>query len=95
MLVSKGYPENYETGKMIKGLGDVSESIVFHAGTKMQEGNILSNGGRVLSVTSYGNNIEEALKKSYESIDKIIYENKYYRRDIGYEFNPFPLNEAG
>lgn len=83
MLVSKGYPEKYEHGKIISGLETVEDSVAFHAGTKLQENKITSAGGRVMSITSYGNSIEEALEKSYSSVKKIKYENKYFRNDIG------------
>lgn len=85
MLVSKGYPGTYEKGKEISGLEGVA-SMIFHAGTKKQEDKILSNGGRVLAVTSMGANLAEALKQSYHSIEKIHFEGKTFRTDIGNEF---------
>ncbi|MDL2262026.1 phosphoribosylamine--glycine ligase [Bacteroidales bacterium OttesenSCG-928-I21] len=83
MLVSGGYPEDYEKGKAILGLDKISESIVFHAGTTAKKADILSSGGRVLSVSSYGNDIFEALEKSYISIKSIYFEKMYYRKDLG------------
>lgn len=83
MLVSEGYPEKYEVGKEISGLEKVSDSIVFHCGTKLKDGRVLTNGGRVMTITSLGENKDEALKKSYASINKIKFDGKYYRRDIG------------
>ena len=83
MLVSGGYPEDFEKGKIISGLDNVEDSIVFHAGTKLDSGNIVSNGGRVLAVTSYGNDFEEAIKKSYQNIDKLNFDKMYFRKDIG------------
>ncbi|MEO5571159.1 MAG: phosphoribosylamine--glycine ligase [Bacteroidia bacterium] len=83
MLVSKGYPEKYESGKIISGLENIKDSIVFHAGTKLSDEKVLSAGGRVLAVTSYGNDIAEALQKSYSAIDQIRFENKFFRKDIG------------
>lgn len=83
MLVSGGYPEKYEKGKVITGLENVEDSIVFHAGTKQDGDNIVSNGGRVLSVTSYGDTLKEAVATSYKSIEKIDFEKKYFRKDIG------------
>ena len=85
MLVSGGYPEAYKKGKEISGIENVEDSIVFHAGTTSKNDKIITNGGRVLAVTSFGNTIEEALKKSYASIDKISFENMNYRRDIGFD----------
>ena len=83
MLVSGGYPENYEKGKVISGLESVSESIVFHAGTKSSDGAIVSNGGRVLAITSFGDDYTEAIKKSYQSINKLNFDKMYFRKDIG------------
>ena len=83
MLVSGGYPEDYEKGKIISGLEKVQESMVFHAGTKTENGQIVSNGGRVLAVTSFGNDFQEAVKKSYQNIDKLHFDKMYFRKDIG------------
>lgn len=85
MMVSGGYPEDYEKGKQIFGLNSVSNSIVFHAGTKSDGPAVMTAGGRVLAVTSYGRNLENALDKSYDSIKNIEYEKAYFRRDIGYD----------
>ena len=85
MLVSGGYPEAYEKNKEIIGFEKVDESIVFHAGTKMVDSKVVTNGGRVMAVTSFGNTIEEALEKSYRSIDKIHFEKMNYRKDIGFD----------
>ena len=83
MLVSGGYPGVYEKGKEIKGLEQVKGSIVLHAGTREESGRVVSSGGRVLAVTSFGTNLPAALKKSYKNIRKIDFEGMYYRRDIG------------
>ncbi|MEM0541477.1 phosphoribosylamine--glycine ligase [Flavobacterium sp. j3] len=83
MLVSGGYPEEYEKEKVISGIENVKDSIVFHAGTKMKNNQIVSNGGRVLAVTSYGSNFKEAIKKSYQNIDKLHFDKMYFRKDIG------------
>ncbi|MCM1504605.1 MAG: phosphoribosylamine--glycine ligase [Muribaculum sp.] len=84
MMVSGGYPGSYAKGLPISGLEDVTDSIVFHAGTKASpEGGVVTSGGRVLSVSSYGENIADALSKSYDSISKIKFDNSYIRRDIG------------
>ncbi len=85
MLVSGGYPEDYEKGKVISGIENVEDSIVFHAGTKTQDGQIVSNGGRVLAVTSFGNDFNEAIKKSYQNINKLHFDTMYYRKDIGFD----------
>ena len=85
MLVSGGYPEKYEKGKVISGLDDIDGSIVFHAGTKQEEDAVLTNGGRVLAITSFGKNIEDALSKSFANAEKINFEKKYYRKDIGFD----------
>jgi phosphoribosylamine--glycine ligase len=87
MLVSEGYPGNYPKGRVMNGFDKVNGSILFHAGTVKKENEIVTNGGRVIAVTSYGDNIKQALAKSYENARLIEYEGKYYRTDIGYEFN--------
>lgn len=83
MLVSGGYPGDYEKGKEIKISGEVTESIVFHAGTKIQGDEIVTNGGRVISVSSIGKDFQEALELSYKSIKKINFDKMHYRKDIG------------
>jgi len=85
MVVSGGYPEAYEKGKIITGIENVTDSIVFHAGTKTENGKIISNGGRVLAVTSFGNDFNEAIKKSYQNIGKLHFDTMYYRKDIGFD----------
>ena len=85
MVVSGGYPEDFEKGKEISGISNIADSIVFHAGTKTQDGAIVSNGGRVLAVTSYGNDFQEAIKKSYQSIDQLHFDKMYFRKDIGFD----------
>lgn len=85
MMVSGGYPEAYEKGEIITGLDTVTDSIVFHAGTSTLDGQVISSGGRVLSVTSYGNSIKEALETSYKNIEKIDFDKSYYRKDIGFD----------
>ena len=85
MLVSGGYPESYEKGKVITGTENIKESIVFHAGTKNENEKLKTNGGRVISLTSFGETIEEAITKSFTSADKISFKGKYYRKDIGFD----------
>ncbi|WCM41392.1 phosphoribosylamine--glycine ligase [Flavobacterium sp. CBA20B-1] len=85
MMVSGGYPEDYEKGKLITGLDQVENSIVFHAGTAEKDGNIVTNGGRVLAITSYGNSFKEALAQSYQNVEKINFDKKYYRTDLGFD----------
>ncbi|WDO13835.1 phosphoribosylamine--glycine ligase [Flavobacterium sp. WW92] len=85
MVVSGGYPEEYEKGKAISGIENVTDSIVFHAGTKTVDGQVVTNGGRVLAVTSYGDNFKEAIQKSYQNIDKLKFEKMYFRKDIGFD----------
>ncbi len=85
MAVSGGYPEDYEKGKAISGLNDITGSVVFHAGTKMQNGETVTNGGRVIAVTSYGDDYKEAIKKSYQNIEKLHFDKIYFRKDIGFD----------
>ena len=85
MMVSGGYPESYEKGKEILGLDNVNNSIVFHAGTSLKKDKIITSGGRVLAVTSFGKNYKEALTLSYQNIDKIQFDKMNYRKDIGFD----------
>ncbi len=85
MLVSGGYPENYEKRKEISGLENVKESILFHAGTIRENNKVLSSGGRVIAVTSYGPNFKEALEQSYKNIELIKFDRMNYRKDIGFD----------
>ncbi len=85
MLVSGGYPEEYEKGIEIKGLKKVKESIIFHAGTKEIDNKIVTNGGRVMAITSFGTTMKEALDKSYKNAKNIKFDDKFYRNDIGFD----------
>jgi len=85
MLVSGGYPKAYQKNKEIKGFENIKESIVFHAGTATLDDKVVTNGGRVMAVTSFGDTIEEALEKTYRSIDKIHFDQMNYRKDIGFD----------
>ena len=85
MLVSGGYPEDYQKGMKITGLEQVKDSIVFHAGTRAQNNDVLTNGGRVIAVSSYGKNKDEALALSFKNAELIEFEGKYFRRDIGFD----------
>lgn len=86
MLVSEGYPGSYPKGMKMEGFEQVKNSILFHAGTAHKDGDVITNGGRVLAITSYGSNLKEALAASYSNAELVNYEGKYYRKDIGYEF---------
>jgi phosphoribosylamine--glycine ligase len=85
MLVSGGYPEAYDKGKVMTGLDQVENSLLFHAGTKMQGDEVVTNGGRVLAITSFGRDMEDAVAKSFSNAEKINYDGKYYRKDIGFD----------
>ncbi len=83
MIVSGGYPEEYEKEKEIFGLDKMEDSLVYHAGTKIENGKLVTNGGRVLAITSFGNDFQEAIKKSYQNIEKLYFDKMYFRKDIG------------
>jgi len=85
MLVSGGYPEAYEKGKEIKGIETIQDSIVFHAGTTTKDGKLVTNGGRVMAVTSLDEDYKKALKKSYQNIEKLSFDRMEYRTDIGFD----------
>lgn len=85
MLVSGGYPGDYEKGKVISGLDSITNGLVFHAGTAQNDKDVVTNGGRVIALTSYGATKEEALKQSFENAGKINYDCKYFRSDIGFD----------
>ena len=88
IMVSGGYPGNYEVEKPISGLekNTSEDCIVFHSGTKSKDNQILTNGGRVLAVTAFGNNIPDAVAHAQKTLSEIHFENQYFRSDIGYEF---------
>jgi len=86
MLVSGGYPGNYPKGKVMQGFEQVEDALLFHAGTAQNEnGEVVTSGGRVISVTAYGNNMQEALNKAYQEARKIHFEGRYFRKDIGFD----------
>lgn len=85
MLVSGGYPGSYEKGMEISGTESVNDSIIFHAGTRLKENKVVTNGGRVISISSYGKNMKEALEKSYKNAEIVSFDKKYYRKDLGFD----------
>ena len=85
MLVAEGYPEAYEKGKEMTGFDHLGDCLAFHAGTKETSGKILTNGGRILAISALGENFKDALAKSYRNADRILYQGKYYRKDIGFD----------
>mgnify|MGYP005832878427 CR=1 FL=1 len=87
MLVSGGYPEAYEKGKQITGLEKVEDSIVFHAGTAMKDSRLVTNGGRVIALTSFGKDYKEALKKSYQNAQNVHFDKMYFRKDLGFDLS--------
>ncbi|MDT0689629.1 phosphoribosylamine--glycine ligase [Salegentibacter sp. F188] len=87
MMVSGGYPEAYEKGKEITGLDKVEDSIVFHAGTKMEDGKVVTSGGRVIAITSLDKDYKKALKKSYQNAEKLHFDKMYYRKDLGFDLS--------
>ena len=89
MAVSGGYPEAYNKGLAISGLADIKDSIVFQAGTAQDSNGIVTSGGRVLAVTSFGKNHKEALKKSYQNIENIKFDRMYYRKDLGLDLDKY------
>jgi len=87
MMVSGGYPESYEKGKVISGINEIEDSIVFHAGTKKEDNKIVTSGGRVIALTSFGEDYKQALKKSYQSAEKLQFDKMYFRKDIGFDLS--------
>lgn len=85
MSVSGGYPEAYEKGKEITGLEDIEDTVIFHAGTQLKDGKVVTNGGRVLAATAYGSDFSSALRQSYKELEKIAFDGMYYRKDIGFD----------
>ena len=85
MLVSGGYPEAYEKGKEISGIDNIEGSIAFHAGAQLKDNKVVTSGGRVMAITSYGNTYKEAIKKSYQNIEKLHFDKMNYRKDIGFD----------
>jgi phosphoribosylamine--glycine ligase len=87
MVVSGGYPEAYEKGKVISGVTEIEDSIVFHAGTAMKDGQLVTNGGRVIAITSLDTDFKRAIKKSYQNIEKLSFDRMYFRTDIGFDLS--------
>jgi phosphoribosylamine--glycine ligase len=85
MAVSGGYPEDFEKGKAITGHTDVNDVCLFHAGTRLEAGQLVTSGGRVLAISATGQTRKEALDKCYQNLELVSYEGKYFRRDIGFD----------
>lgn len=85
MVVSGGYPEAYQKGKVIKGIETIEDSLVLHAGTTLKDGDVVTNGGRVIAITSFDTDFRQAIKKSYQNIEKLDFDRMYYRTDIGFD----------
>ncbi|NER18922.1 phosphoribosylamine--glycine ligase [Spongiivirga citrea] len=85
MAVSGGYPDAYEKGKEIRGIDTIEDSLVFQAGTTIKDGKVVTNGGRVIAVTSFGDDFKQAIKKSYQNLEKLSFDKMYYRKDIGFD----------
>jgi phosphoribosylamine--glycine ligase len=85
MTVSGGYPGSYEKEKEIKGIESIEDSLVFHAGTTIKNGKVVTNGGRVLAITSFGSDFKSALSKSYHNVEKLSFEGMNYRKDLGFD----------
>ncbi|MGY8914570.1 MAG: phosphoribosylamine--glycine ligase, partial [Flavobacteriales bacterium] len=85
MTVAGGYPEAYDKGKEITGYDTITDSLVFHAGTTLKDGKVVTNGGRVMAITSFGENYKEALVKSYQNLEKLHFDGMYYRKDLGFD----------
>ncbi|APQ17369.1 phosphoribosylamine--glycine ligase [Maribacter hydrothermalis] len=85
MTVSGGYPGSYEKGKEISGIEAIKDSLVFHAGTTVKDGKVVTNGGRVMAITSFGDDFKSALSKSYENVEKLSFDGMNYRRDLGFD----------
>jgi phosphoribosylamine--glycine ligase len=85
MTVSGGYPGTYEKGKEIKGIKSIEDSLVFHAGTTIKNGKVVTNGGRVMAITSFGSDFKSALSKSYQNVEKLSFEGMNYRKDLGFD----------
>jgi phosphoribosylamine--glycine ligase len=85
MTVSGGYPGTYEKGKKIEGIPSITDSLVFHAGTTLMDGSVVTNGGRVMAITSFGTDFKSALKISYKNVEKLSFEGINFRKDIGFD----------
>ena len=87
MMVSGGYPEAYEKAKEITGIENVNveDALIFHAGTTLKDGKVVTNGGRVIAVTAFGEDYKQALKKSYQNVEKLQFDKMYFRKDLGFD----------